>query len=109
VAEEFGEQEKFAMMLSRHLDPKTTAFWTCWSAGRAAGCLVYFSGEEAFAPAIPDVMVVFCGRLIFIELKSQCGVTSSAELLQAGAASWWMARSARCDDGAGQGRRGLPT
>jgi hypothetical protein len=43
--------------------------------------------------------------VIFIELKSRCGVASKVqkqirpEMLPTGAV-WWMARSARCDDGA---------
>jgi hypothetical protein len=45
-------------------------------------------------------MVVFCGRLIFIELKSHAGTASRpqkqvrAELLKTGAATSWMARGA---------------
>ncbi len=99
AATEEAEQEKLAVLLSRHLNPETT-WWTsleCKPRDRLSGASQRRRGVRS---GIPDVMVVFRGRLIFIELKSRSGIASKAqrevrtELLKAGAGTYWLARGA---------------
>jgi hypothetical protein len=93
AASEFADQEQLAEMLWRHLDPETT-WWTsleCKPRSRVSG-LGY--RKRNIRAGIPDVMVVFRGRLIFIELKSKSGIASKAqrevraELLKSGAGTF---------------------
>jgi hypothetical protein len=47
---------------------------------------------------LPDVMVIFCQRPIFVEVKSRAGVASKAQKqvrveLKVAGVQWWMARS----------------
>jgi hypothetical protein len=59
-----------------------------------------FQKRRGVRSGLPDVLVVFSGKPIFLELKSRRGLASKAqkqlrlEMLPAGAV-WWMARSAR--------------
>jgi hypothetical protein len=96
---EVAEHEKLALLLSRHIDPETT-WWTSLEnkpRSRVSGASQRRRNVRA---GIPDVMVVYRGRLIFIELKSRSGIPSKAqrqvrtELLKTGAGTWWLARSA---------------
>jgi hypothetical protein len=50
-------------------------------------------------PGLPDILIVYRGALIAIELKSECGRCTPAQLkvreaLLAAGADWWEARSA---------------
>jgi hypothetical protein len=59
-----------------------------------------FQKRRGVRSGLPDVLVIFRQRPIFVELKSRRGVASKAqkqirlEMLPSGA-TWWMARSAR--------------
>jgi hypothetical protein len=99
ASEEFAEQEKLAEMLSRHTDPETT-WWTSLENRPRSKASALGQRRRGVRSGIPDVMVVFRRRLIFIELKSRSGIASKAqrevraELLKAGAGTFWLARGA---------------
>jgi uncharacterized protein YjiS (DUF1127 family) len=99
AGDEFCQQEKLVGLLAEYCDGDTT-FWSCIEnrpRSRLSGARQRLRGVRS---GVPDLLAVFCGRAIFVELKSRAGTTSRpqkqirAELLQAGA-TWWMARSAR--------------
>jgi hypothetical protein len=97
--EEWATQTTFARLLTRYLDPQTV-FWTSLEnkpSSRLNGLLQKRRGVRS---GLPDTMVVYRRRAVFVELKSKAGVASKsqkqvrAELVAAGA-RWWMARSVR--------------
>lgn len=89
---EWSEHIKLAALLTRYLDPKTT-FWTLLESKPT-------SRQRRVRSGLPDVLVIFRQKPIFVELKSRRGVASKAqkqirlEMLPVGA-DWWMARSAQ--------------
>jgi hypothetical protein len=97
--EEWTEQTKLAGMLAKYLDPACT-FWTSLENKPLSRLGGLFQKRRGVRSGLPDVLVLYRGRPIFVELKSRAGVATKAqkqvrvELLPAGA-SWWMARSAR--------------
>lgn len=57
----------------------TTVFWTTFPAGgggRARGGMLKSIGLQA---GVPDVLLVYCGRTYFIELKAASGRLSAAQ------------------------------
>jgi hypothetical protein len=95
--EEWATQTTLARLLTRYLDPQTV-FWTSLEnkpSSRLNGLLQKRRGVRS---GLPDTMVVYSRRAVFVELKSKAGVASKsqkqvrAELVAAGA-RWWMARS----------------
>ena len=95
--EEWATQTTLARLLTRYLDPQTV-FWTSLEnkpSSRLNGLLQKRRGVRS---GLPDTMVVYRRRTVFVELKSKAGVASKsqkqvrAELVAAGA-RWWMARS----------------
>jgi hypothetical protein len=95
--EEWATQTTLARLLTRYLDPQTV-FWTSLEnkpSSRLNGLLQKRRGVRS---GLPDTMVVYRRRAVFVELKSKAGVASKsqkqvrAELVAAGA-RWWMARS----------------
>jgi hypothetical protein len=95
--EEWATQTTLARLLTRYLDPQTV-FWTSLEnkpSSRLNGLLQKRLGVRS---GLPDTMVVYRRRAVFVELKSKAGVASKsqkqvrAELVAAGA-RWWMARS----------------
>jgi hypothetical protein len=97
--EEWSEQTKLAALLEQYLDPAST-FWTSLENKPLSRLSGLFQKRRGVRSGLPDVLVLYRGKPIFVELKSRAGVASKtqrqirAELLPAGAA-WWMARSAR--------------
>jgi hypothetical protein len=97
--EEWSEQTKLAELLSIYLDRETT-FWTSVENRPLSRLGGLFQKRRGVRSGLPDVLVLYRGKPIFVELKSRAGVASKtqkqvrAELLPAGA-TWWMARSAR--------------
>ena len=97
--EEWTEQTKLAGMLSKYLDPACT-FWTSLENKPLSRLGGLFQKRRGVRSGLPDVLVIFRQKPIFVELKSRAGVASKSqrqvrvELLPAGA-TWWMARSAR--------------
>jgi hypothetical protein len=86
-------------MLGKYLDPADT-FWTSLENKPISRIAGIFQKRRGCRSGIPDELVLFRGKPIFVELKSRAGVATKmqkqvrVELLQAGA-NWWMARSAR--------------
>ena len=97
--EEWTEQTKLAGMLAKYLDPACT-FWTSLENKPLSRLSGLFQKRRGVRSGLPDVLVLYRGKPIFVELKSRAGVATKAqkqvrvELLPAGAL-WWMARSAR--------------
>jgi hypothetical protein len=97
--EEWTEQTKLAGMLAKYLDPACT-FWTSLENKPLSRLGGLFQKRRGVRSGLPDVLVIFRQKPIFVELKSRAGVATKAqkqvrlEMLPAGA-SWWMARSAR--------------
>ena len=95
---EWAEQIELTVQLNELLGPDV--FWTAidnqpWS--KVAGILRKKRGVRS---GMPDVLILYKGMLIGLELKSPIGKLSWAqkevrlEILRAGG-KWWMARSAR--------------
>ena len=86
-------------MLATYLDPACT-FWTSLENKPLSPISGFLQKKRGVRSGLPDVLVIFRQRPIFVELKSRRGVASKAqkqirlELLPSGA-TWWMARSAR--------------
>jgi hypothetical protein len=86
-------------MLAKYLDPACT-FWTSLENKPLSRLGGLFQKRRGVRSGLPDVLVIFRQRPIFVELKSRAGVATKSqkqvrvELLPAGA-TWWMARSAR--------------
>ena len=97
--EEWTEQTKLAGMLAKYLDPATT-FATSLENRPLSRLSGLFQKRRGVRSGLPDVLVIFLSKPIFVELKSRAGVATKVqkqvrvELLPAGAV-WWMARSAR--------------
>ena len=93
-----GSEDKFAVLLAKYLDASCT-FWTSLENKPISRISGIFQKKRGVRSGLPDVLVLYRGKLIFIELKSRRGVASKAqkqirlELLPCGA-TWWMARSA---------------
>jgi hypothetical protein len=94
-----SEQTKLAGLLAKYLDPSCT-FWTSLENKPISRISGIFQKKRGVRSGPPDVLVIFCQKPIFVELKSRRGVASKvqkqirAEMLPSGA-SCWMARSAR--------------
>ena len=86
-------------MLTKYLDP-TCTFWTSLENKPLSQLSGVFQKRRGVRSGLADVLVIYRGRPIFVELKSRAGVATKSqkqvrvELLPAGAV-WWMARSAR--------------
>jgi hypothetical protein len=97
--EESREHRKLAKLLAYYLDPETTFWSSLENKPRSAvsGLLQKLNGVRS---GLPDVLVIYRRKTIFIELKSKRGVVSKGqkqarvEILQAGA-KWFLTRSAR--------------
>jgi hypothetical protein len=97
--QEWTEQTRLAEMLGEYLDPADT-FWTSLENKPLSRLSGIFQKKRGVRSGLPDVLVIWRGKPIFVELKSRAGVASKAqkqirlEMLPAGA-DWWLARSAR--------------
>ena len=97
--EEWNEQTKLAALLTKYLDP-TCTFWTSLENKPLSQLSGTFQKRRGVRSGLPDVLVIFCQKPIFVELKSRAGIATKAqkqlrlEMLPAGAV-WYMARSAR--------------
>ena len=97
--EEWTEQTKLAGLLEEYLDPACT-FWTSLENKPLSQVSGVFQKRRGVRSGLADVLVIYRGKPIFVELKSRAGVATKAqkqvraELLPAGAV-WWMARSGR--------------
>jgi hypothetical protein len=59
-------------MLAKYLDPETT-FWTSLENKPISRVSGFFQKQRGERSGLPDVLVLYRGKLIFIELKSRCG------------------------------------
>jgi hypothetical protein len=101
--EEWTEQTKLAGMLAEHLDRDRT-YWTALENKPLSRISGFLQKRRGVRSGLPDVEVIQQQAerklIVFVELKSRCGVASKAqkqaraEMLPAGAL-WYMARSAR--------------
>jgi hypothetical protein len=97
--QEWTEQTRLAEMLDECLDT-TDTFWTSLENKPLSRLSGIFQKRRGVRSGLPDVLVIWRGKPIFVELKSRAGVASKAqkqvrlEMLPAGA-DWWLARSAR--------------
>jgi hypothetical protein len=94
---EWEQQVRLAELLDAWLPGD--AFWTATDATATSpttGAMRRLRGCKA---GLPDILIVYRGGLIAIDLKSECGRCSPAQLkvraeLIAAGANWWEARSA---------------
>ena len=97
--EEWTEQTKLAAMLAKYLDP-TCTFWTSLENKPLSQLTAIFQIRRGVRSGLADVLVIWRGIPIFVELKSRAGVASKAQKqirakLKPAGADWWLARSAR--------------
>ena len=97
--QEWTEQTKLAGMLDKYLDP-TDTFWTSLENKPISRLSGIFQKKRGVRSGLPDELVIWRGKPIFIELKSRAGVASKAQKqirakLKPAGADWWLARSAR--------------
>jgi hypothetical protein len=97
---EWQEQKKLARLLDKWLDPACT-FWTATDPVASSALSGAIRKQRGVKPGVPDMLVLYRGKLIAIELKSRCGKCSPPQravreaLLRAGARGWWLCRSAK--------------
>jgi hypothetical protein len=90
---------KLAQLLAKYLEPATT-FWTSLENKPSSRLNGVLQKKRGVRSGLPDTMVIFRQRPVFVEVKSRAGIASKAqkkiraELVAAGAA-WWLVRSAR--------------
>lgn len=118
--DEWTLQSEFAELLTEYLDPRCAWFTSLENKplSRISGMLQRKRGVKS---GLPDVQVLYRRKpfprcpthVVFVELKAPGGVASQSqkrtrlEMLPTGA-KWWMARTARRDDGAASLRRTIP-
>jgi hypothetical protein len=96
--EEWQEQKKLARLLDKWLDG-TRAWWTANDPVAPNAISGAIRKQRGVKPGVPDVEVLYRGKLIGIELKSRSGRCTPAQraereaILRAGG-QWWVCRSA---------------
>jgi hypothetical protein len=95
---EWTEQTRLAEMLDEYLDPADT-FWTSLENKPLSRLSGIFQKRRGVRSGLPDVLVIWRGKPIFVELKSRAGVASKAQKqirakLKPAGADWWLVRSA---------------
>jgi hypothetical protein len=76
--QEWTEQTRLADMLDKYLDPADT-FWTSLENKPISRLSGIFQKRRAVRSGLPDVLVIWRGKPIFVELKSRAGVASKAQ------------------------------
>src|SRR6476659_3743922 len=71
--EEWSEQTKLARLLTKYLDP-TCTFWTSLENKPLSQLSGTFQKRRGVRSGLPDVLVIFCQKPIFVELKSRAGI-----------------------------------
>lgn len=66
-----------AGLLNKSLRPP--AWWTTFPAGGGGADRGRELKEKGMKPGVPDILIVYCGRLYGIELKTEKGVTSESQ------------------------------
>jgi hypothetical protein len=96
--DEWQEQKKLARQLDKWLEP-TCTYWTATDPVASSALSGAIRKQRGVKPGVPDILVLYRGKLITIELKSRHGHCSRPQraaresLLRAGAL-WWVCRSA---------------
>ena len=75
--EEWQEQIKLAALLDTWLDPACT-FWTATDPVAPSVTSGFLRKRRGVKPGVPDVLVIFRKKPIFVELKSKAGVANGA-------------------------------
>jgi hypothetical protein len=94
---EWEQQVRLAALLDTWLS--SDAFWTATDSAGTSPTTGAMRRLRGCKPGTPDLLVLYCGKLIAIELKSPRGRCTSSQLavreaLLAAGADWWEARSA---------------
>ena len=76
--EEWGEQVRLSWLLGKYLDPATT-FWTSLENRPSSFLNGLLQKKRGVKSGLPDVMVIFCQRPVFVEVKSRAGIASKAQ------------------------------
>ena len=81
-----------------------TTFWTPLENKPSSRLNGVLQKKRGVRSGLPDTIVIFRQRPIFVEVKSRAGIASKAqkqvrEELVAAGAMWWLVRSARGADG----------
>jgi hypothetical protein len=76
--QEWTEQTRLAEMLDEYLDPVDT-FWTSLENKPLSRLSGIFQKRRGVRSGLPDVLVLWRGKPIFVELKSRAGVASKAQ------------------------------
>src|SRR5215471_18470866 len=90
--QEAREQVKLVSMLARWIDPETT-FWSAIENRPRSAMSGMFQRMRGVKSGLPDCVIIFSGRVIWLELKSRIGTVSKAQRqmrleLLAGGAQW---------------------
>src|SRR5215475_3037390 len=76
--QEWTDQTSLAAKLQKYLDPADT-FWTSLENKPISRVSGLFQKRRGVRSGLPDVLVIWRGKPIFIELKSRAGVASKAQ------------------------------
>jgi hypothetical protein len=76
--EEWTEHIKLAGLLDNYFDPSCT-FWTSLENKPLSVISGIFHKRRGVRSGLPDVLVIFYGKPIFLELKSRRGVASKVQ------------------------------
>jgi hypothetical protein len=75
--EEWSEQTKLARLLTKYFDP-TCTFWTSLENKPLSQLSGTFQKRRGVRSGLPDVLVIFCQKPIFVELKSRAGIATKS-------------------------------
>jgi VRR-NUC domain len=94
---EFSEQVRLTKLLTQYLPDNV--FWSALSNAPRTALAGYLARLKGARSGLTDIIVVYDGRVIWVEMKSPAGVASKVQRqvcaeLQAAGADWYLARSA---------------
>jgi VRR-NUC domain len=94
---EFSEQVRLTKLLTQYLPDNV--FWSALSNAPRTALAGYLARLRGVRSGLTDIIVVYDGRVIWVEMKSPAGVASKVQRqvcaeLQAAGADWYLARSA---------------
>jgi hypothetical protein len=97
--QEWAEQTKLAEMLDKYLNAADT-FWTSLENKPLSLLSGLFQKRRGVRSGLPDLLVIWRAKPIFVEIKSRAGVASKAQKqicakLKLAGADWYLARSGR--------------
>jgi hypothetical protein len=94
---EASEQIRVTKLLTQYLPDNV--FWSALSNSPRTALAGYLAKKRGVRSGLADIMVVYDGRVIWVEMKSPAGVASKVQRqvcaeLRAAGADWYLARSA---------------